>query len=244
MSTRQWGPGHFRPHSVYRSPAEASGRAFDYVLCANKMTASTDDLGPYRELRAVVSGGTTLVSLQNGVDVEAPLREMFPDNTLISGIMYFNCRQLEPGVFTQQSSIRSYPVGVALYGRGHARSISTVDDARLAEFVQLGDGDVCPLDNLAKERWCKQLWNGAFNPLCAISGFNTQDLLHDPFFRSMVVKVMDETYKVAAVSGESIDPAMPQHLIDVTESSPSITPSMLQDVKANRDLEIETLCGK
>ncbi|CAG8144519.1 unnamed protein product [Penicillium nalgiovense] len=241
ISTRKWGPGHFIPQAVYRSPLEACGKLFDYVLCTNKST--TGIASSYNELRAVTNGRTAFLALQNGVDVEAPLRGTFPNNTIISGIVYFNSRQLSPGLISQESSIRSYPVGLAVYDRRKAE-FGVLDDEKLAEFVQLTGGEFQPLNDAVSERWVKQLWNGVFNPLCAIYKLNTHDLLHQPSLARRVSKAMEEIYIIAAASGASIDPTMPQRLMDVTKRSPPIVPSMLQDVLVHRSMEIESLCGK
>lgn len=241
ITTRKWGTGHFRPQVVYRSPLEACGKHFDYVLCANKST--TDIASSYNELRAVANSRTAFLALQNGVDVEAPLRDTFPNNTIISAIVYFSCRQLSPGFISQESSIRSYPVGVAVYDRRKAKC-GLVDDEKLAKFVQLTGGDFQQLDDIVSERWVKQLWNGVFNPLCAIHKLNTHGLLHRPDLARQASKAMEEIYEVAVTARASIDPTMPLRLMKATEQSPPIVPSMLQDALAHRPMEIESLCGK
>lgn len=241
ISTVKWGTGRFMPYSVHQKLTEACTRPFDYILVANKVIEGDGSL--YQGLKEVVDDDTTLVSLQNGLGVEGPLRETFPNNTLISSIIYFSCRQINPGIIAQEAGIRSYFAGVALYGRGNGKG-SVLDRKRLAEFVKLGHGDFQVLDNFLTERWSKQLWNGAFNPLCAITGLDTRQLLRSSsLFRDSVAKIMDETFDIAAAAGVVLDSRLPQSLIEITENAPSIVPSMLQDVRAKRPMEIESLCG-
>ncbi|KAI0475428.1 ketopantoate reductase PanE/ApbA-domain-containing protein [Xylariaceae sp. FL0804] len=311
LSTAIWGAGHFRPHAVFSSPAEAaiansssgsssSSGHFDYVLCANKSTTTTAESShhhhhyreqsapsPYEDLRAVVGGETTLVSLQNGVDVEAPLRRAFPRNTILSGIVYISCRQPTPGVVCQDAGIRPHAVGLGVYDRRRRPSSSLssssssssssrltdnddydndADDARLASFLALtghhrgggggpGPGDdqqlfhFLPRGAVPRERWAKQLWNGTFNPLCALSGLDTHGLLRagGRWGRgAAAARAMAEVAAVAAAAtGAPLDPGLPRALLDVTARGPPITPSMLQDVRAGRGpVEVEALCGE
>lgn len=242
MSSLKWGTGCFIPDSVHQHAQDIRQGPFDYVLCSNKVTTGT--IEDYEALRSVVDRKTTLVSLQNGIDVEAPLRRTFPNNTLISGIIYYSCRQLSMGVVNHEASIRPYLAGLALDSE-RQKSMDPNHNARFSDLINLGLGEFAPLQNFSKERWIKQLWNGAFNPLCAIYQRDTQRLLnHTTSGRSLVERVMTETYNVAVAAGASIDPEVPEGLIDMTCRSPPIEPSMLQDLHSGRAMEIETLCGK
>lgn len=229
---------------MHRLPKDAPDGPFDYVLCANKVTAGVEQ--HYQSLGPVVDENTTLVSFQNGINVEEPLRHAFPRNTLVSGIVYDSCRQPGPGRITQDASIRPYLAGLALFPQEHlCGSKSIYDNAKLNDLVRLAGGEFQPLDDLLTARWSKQLWNGAFNPLCAIFRQDTRRLLHHlTMGRSLVERIMSETFDVAIAAGAAIDPMLPQQLVDLTIRSPAIEPSMLQDVRSNRLMEIESLSGE
>lgn len=62
LRTAFWGPGHFMPARVCRSPREVRDVPFDYIVTANKLTSSPT----YSELAGLVNSRTTLVSAQNG----------------------------------------------------------------------------------------------------------------------------------------------------------------------------------
>lgn len=242
MSSPKWGTGRFIPYAVYRHPRDVRQGPFDYVLCTNKVTSDTTK--DYEALKTIVDGETTMVSLQNGIDVEAPLRRTFPKNTLISGIIYYSCRQPNMGFVSHEASIRPYLSGLALSGDLQQRT-GSIHRAKLHDLIRLGRGEFHPLRNFSTERWIKQLWNGAFNPVCAIYQRDTQRLLSNTLSgRSMVGRMMQETYNVATAAGASIDPGLPEELIELTSRSPPIEPSMLQDLRSSRAMEIETLSGK
>ena len=239
MSSPKWGSGRFIPDSVHQSTRDIKQGPFDYVICANKITAHAAK--DYESLKSVVDNKTTLVSLQNGLEVEAPLRRTFPENNLISGIIYYSCQQRSPGVVVHEASIRPYFSGLAPGTNPQGSS----HDAQIQDLVRLGQGEFHALRNFWSERWIKQLWNGAFNPICAIYQQDTQKLLKNSLSgRSLIGRVMRETYNVATAAGALIDPDLPEGLIEMTSQSPPIEPSMLQDLRSKRAMEIETLCGK
>ena len=217
---------------------------FDYIVCANKVGLDAEK--DYQSLRPLVNDHTTLVSFQNGLDVETPLRRTFPKNTLISAIVYYSCQQPRPGFIIQEACIQPHLAGLALFDRNQTdASRFNTSSARLSRLLELGQGDLQPLDDLIIARWTKQLWNGAFNPLCAIFQQDTRQLLQDRFSGcGLVERLMSETVNVANAAGVVIDSTMPQKLIEVTMQSPPIKPSMLQDMLSNKPMEIEPLSGK
>lgn len=241
LATSKWGLASFKPHRTYLSCAEVPRGSYDYVLCTNKVTPTFGS--SYFDLQDIVSRDTTLVSLQNGIGVEAALRQVFPDNTLISGIVYISCQQPRPGLVRQEACIRPHIAGLALFPP-RQQVISTQDRLRFNEYLQLGNGEYRQISDLLSERWAKQLWNGTFNPLCAIYKINTHELLaEEGYKRGLVATLMRETHNVAVAAGARLDHTISDDLIKVTASSPSIEPSMLQDVRSNRAMEIESING-
>ena len=241
LITSKWGPASFKPYRTYRSCAEIPPGRFDNVLCTNKVTPTLGNA--YSDLRRVVSEQTTLVSLQNGIGVEAALRQVFPENTLISGIVYVSCQQPRSGLIQQTACIRSHIAGLALSPPRH-RAISSMDRLRFNDFVHLGNGEYKPISDLVSERWTKQLWNGSFNPLCAIFGLSTHELLAGANGkRGLVADLMRETRDVAVAAGARLSQTISDDLINVTVNSPSIEPSMLHDVRLRRNMEIESING-
>lgn len=238
--TAIWGAGHFRPDRVSRSPFELRHVPFDYVVCANKATASTN----YGGLSSVVGKKTVLVSAQNGVGVEAPLQRCFPEQTVLSGIVYIACNQPSPGVFAQTSSINTHSLALGSY-RDHNSTTSnqTQQSQQLQEFASL-DATFRVSQDVLKEKWTKQIWNGAFNPITALSGLNTHQILASPKHVEMIRHIMKETCQVARASGVSFEDHIIEQLLATTRTSAAVYPSMLQDAIAGKPMEIEPLSGK
>jgi len=238
--TAIWGAGHFQPARVSRSPFELRHVSFDYIVCANKATASST----YGGLSSVVSKKTVLVSAQNGVGVEAPLQRCYPEHTILSGIVYIACNQPSPGVFAQTSSINTHSLALGLYnGRSSTTPKQTTELQQLHDFASL-DASFRVSQDVLREKWTKQIWNGAFNPIAALSGLNTHQIMVSPKHVDMIRQIMKETCQVARASGVPFDDHIVEQLLATTRSSAAVYPSMLQDAIAGKPMEIEPLSGK
>ncbi|KAH3915953.1 hypothetical protein HBH56_066980 [Parastagonospora nodorum] len=239
MSTAMWGDGMFRPHRVVRSTREVSHVPFDYVVCANKITTS-DSSRTINELVPVVSPRTTLVSAQNGVGVEAPLGRAFQNNNILSAVCYISCLQPIPGIVQQISNIRPHAFHIGHYDKPMFGS--TMDRAqKLKDFVAL-DNRFKQINDVQAERWTKQIFNGAWNPMTAITGLETHPLIASPYLDT-VRRLAQETFNVATGLGVSLPEDLPEKTIEFAKANPSMAPSMLQDARKKRLMEVDSLCG-
>lgn len=90
IQSENHGEHRFHPHAVYRSPREASDAGeteFDFILVASK---AVDLEGTVNDLRPVVKGngeGTCVVIMQNGVGNEDWFWRVWPECTIISGVV-------------------------------------------------------------------------------------------------------------------------------------------------------------
>jgi 2-dehydropantoate 2-reductase len=239
MNTNLWGNATFRPHRVVRSTREISDLAFDYVVCANKITPS-DGSATIGELSPVISSRTTIVTAQNGVGVEAPLGRAFPSNTILSAICYISCSQATPGIVQQVSQIRPHAFHIGVYDT-RAFGGSANGKQKLQDFVSL-DTRFKQIEDVQAERWTKQIFNGAWNPMTAITGLETHPLIASPYL-VMVRQLAQETFNVAVGSGVSLPQDLPEKTIQSAMNNPSMAPSMLQDARKNRLMEVGPLCG-
>ncbi len=67
-------------HAVVKTPAEAAGH-YDYVVCCQK---AVEQEAVVKLLAPVMDENTTIVLLQNGVEIEEPFRAMHPKNTILT----------------------------------------------------------------------------------------------------------------------------------------------------------------
>lgn len=143
----------------YTKDAAASGKTFDYVLCANKaFLDSTPSLADI--LRPVISENTSIVLLQNGAGNEEPLHAAFPDTTIISAVVWTGGRVLptENGVATlQQFAAEGLTIGVD-YRPTADRAADRKKLETLTGWLQAAGGECTLTDDIQSERWIKLIW--------------------------------------------------------------------------------------
>jgi 2-dehydropantoate 2-reductase len=94
-------------------------------------------------------------------------------------------------------------------------------------------------------QWRKVIFNAATNPVGALTGLTHGRVCEDPALRRLVSGLVDEGKAVASAQGITLD-ADPEELIDHA-ARPDVAyghkASMLQDVEAHRQTEIDYLNG-
>jgi 2-dehydropantoate 2-reductase len=94
-------------------------------------------------------------------------------------------------------------------------------------------------------QWRKLIFNAATNPIGALTGLTHGRVCEDPGLRRLVSALVDEGKAVAVAQGIELD-ADPEELIDYA-ARPDVAydhkASMLQDVEARRESEIDFLNG-
>src|SRR3954463_6357499 len=94
-------------------------------------------------------------------------------------------------------------------------------------------------------QWRKVIFNAATNPLGALTGLTHGRVCEQPALRRLASRLVDEGKAVAAAQGIELD-ADPEELIDYAarrDVAYDHKASMLQDVEARRDSEIDYLNG-
>jgi ketopantoate reductase len=131
------------------------------VLCANKaLLDATPSLSD--QLRPVISSSTSIVLLQNGVGAEAPLHTSFPDNTIISAVVWTGGKALpeKDGVAgAEQFNREGLTIGVDY--RSEDASVRKEERKKLdklVEWLEAGKGECTVTEEIQTERWIKVIW--------------------------------------------------------------------------------------
>ena len=228
-----WGDFSFLPEKVIRKAQDFEGFP-DYILVTLK---SSPCLNHSRMIRNVVGDKTAIILLQNGIDIECPYVEDFPNNEIISGLAFVCVSSTKAGFVEHQDFGRltfgKYPIG-----------------PRTPKIKALADifnrvGVPCSIsEDIILERWKKLLWNASFNPVSVLGGGQTTQAIMDcPDAANLVEEVMIEVSKVAQTTGNEITPGViHRHLEDTRAMRPYKT-SMLLDYEAGKTLEIDAILG-
>ncbi len=143
--------------TVYKScqDAAASG-SFDYVLCASKALLDAKPALEQQIQAVVTKGKTSIVILQNGVGAEAPLHAAFPDNTIISAVVWTGGRIVGDGK-VEQFNREGLTIGVDWRDGGDKAEEQQRLDG-LVSILQAGGGDCNVVESIQSERWVKVIW--------------------------------------------------------------------------------------
>jgi 2-dehydropantoate 2-reductase len=116
---------------------------------------------------------------------------------------------------------------------------------RLAEACTRAGLPTTAVADARGPQWRKVIFNAATNPIGALTGLTHGRVCEDPALRRLVTGLVDEGKAVAAAQGIELD-ADPEELIDHA-ARPDVAydhkASMLQDVEARRQTEIDYLNG-
>lgn len=237
--TQLWERGSFRPHRVARSVLELQDVPFDYVICANKNVRSNESAF-VDTIRPAIRPTTTLVSVQNGIDVEQPLTKAHPRNLVLSAICYISCRQRGPCLVEQIAQIRPHAFHIG--PSSHMMDDGKSEASRVDVLVRM-DSSFRAVKDINTERWTKMVFNGSWNPVAALSGYDTHQIQQQPHLLAMVQRLAEEIYEVALKSGAKLPRTLLQETLRSAATAPPMVPSMLQDARSGREMEIEPLCG-
>ncbi|MGR9073181.1 MAG: ketopantoate reductase family protein [Gammaproteobacteria bacterium] len=226
-SLGQW---RFRPLRVLKH-ADAFDGIPDYVILCTKVL---ENLNRVELIRGAVGKNTTIVFIQNGVEIEEEMRRAFPENEVISGLAFICCNRLPDGVISHQA-----------YGRltlGNLSGEVSANTERLCEIFSRSGIECQTSTDIVGARWQKCVWNAPFNPLSVLSGgLSTQAILdsQEPFVRS----IMTEVFVIAAAAGHPLPEDVIETNIQNTKVMPPYKTSMLLDYEAGRPMETEAILG-
>jgi 2-dehydropantoate 2-reductase len=141
----------------------------------------------------------------------------------------------------------------ALQGRGHAkhhfgnglivgepRGGQTERAQQTVDLLCAAGFDASLSAQIQKDIWYKLWGNMTVNPISAITGATTDLLLADPLVRGFMSRVMREAQTIGARLGLPID-QQPEDRHAVTAKLGAFKSSMLQDIEAQRAVELDAL---
>lgn len=187
----------------------------------------TDSAAPW--LRALAGPGTTVVTLQNGVEHGAAVARYVGQATVLPTVVWFPAEVVAPG----RIRVRGVPLlTVPDVPAGH----------ELAELLVPGGARVEPVADFTTAMWHKLVIN-------AVAGFEVltdkrAEIYRRPDVHRLARDYAAEVIAVARAAGAAIEPADADRIADrFARMRPEIGTSMLYDRRAGRPLEWEARNG-
>ena len=179
----------------------------------------------------------SVCSVQNGVGNEEAIAEHV--GLVIRGTTFPAGKILEPG------HVQWDVKGDTTIGPFEPRPAPMGEIERLADACTRAGLPTEAVADARGPQWGKLIFNAATNPIGALTGLTHGRVCEDPGLRGLVSGLVDEGKAVAAAQGIELD-ADPEELIDYA-ARPDVAydhkASMLQDVEARRESEIDFLNG-
>jgi len=221
----------WHPDAVYTQADASSAPAFDVVILCVKVVPSIDRVAL---LKPWVSIDTTIMLIQNGIDIEPPIAQAFPHNPLISALAFIAVSRVAPGKVDHKAYGR---LVMGMYGEGQVPKA-------LVEAFNAGGVAAKVTENIQYERWAKCIWNAPFNPVSVLAGgADTLQMLDAPQGETTIRAMMAEVMAVAAADGHALPTDAADKNIQVTRDMPAYRNSMALDFLAGRELELEAILG-
>ncbi|TID26597.1 hypothetical protein E2P81_ATG01069 [Venturia nashicola] len=246
IDSKLWGKVHCSPTPV-RTAAEAVAYGpFDYILVSSKAFRGTSAL--LKE--AVTPGVTSIVLAQNGIGIEEEYHEAYPENTIISGVVYLPTTQTSPG-YVSMGPFENFEIGIYPTPTSTPPTTSQQSSIEAAErFAGIFKkaGATCSVfSDIQRPRWTKLCVNAAWNSMCALTLCDDANLIRSsPGAMEQVRKIMQEIAVLAegvGYPGVAADADKTTNRILGRLETGGKEPSMLTDVRHSRPMETEAILG-
>lgn len=205
--------------------------AFDFVVVTAKNIPNVHADLASQISPSVTPGSTTIVLVQNGLNIERPYLDKFPRNIVLSGISLIGSEELKSG-FVKHSFADHLTIGPF-----HNPNLETAKEIEEAEsFVGIysaGGKTVCIYDkNVIWSRWKKLVYNSSLNPICALTGLDAGQIrMAGDSISTLVRDAMREIKAAANASGYELPEDIVEYMANIDPIEGRFAPSMLQDVR-------------
>jgi 2-dehydropantoate 2-reductase len=179
-------------------------------------------------------GGPAAGRHLDSVDPGGAIAAVLPASRVIGGTVHLSASAPAPGAVS--------------WSRGNELIIGELDGSAsprldaLAAALRGAGFDVTVSPRIREDVWYKLWGNLTLNPICALTGASTGPALDDDLVREFISRAMLEARAVGELIGCPIAQT-PQDRHAVTRKLGDFVPSMLQDARAGRPLELDALTG-
>ncbi len=238
-------------HRVRASASAAELGPQDLVVVAVKAPAMRDvapQLAPLLAARTVVLtamngvpwwflqgfGGRLQGRQLHAVDPGGDIAAAVGARHIVGGVVHASCSVAAPGVVRH-----GFGNKIII---GEPSGESTARTTALARLLEHAGFEAPVSDQIQRDIWFKLWGNMTMNPVSAITGATTHQVLDDELVRGFCSHVMGEAKQIGAHLGLVID-QLPEDRHAVTRRLGAFKTSMLQDVEAGRVVELDALVG-
>lgn len=187
---------------------------------------------------------TTLVLLQNGLNIEKPFLEAHPRTVILSGVSLIGSAEPNSGRIVQNEPDRLL-IGAFRHPTIDEETASTKARQFVTLYSASGRTDCKYSPNVLHDRWRKLVYNACFNPICAVTGVDSGRIrLADGGLDGLVRPAMKEIVAAAkAAANVVLEDDVVEKVIATDPLESWAKPSMLQDLEKVRKPSSECVAG-
>ncbi|CAN6629662.1 hypothetical protein TRVA0_012S01420 [Trichomonascus vanleenenianus] len=220
--------------------AVAEGEIYDYIMVCMKVLPElykSEDI----IANAVTPGHTVIVLMQNGIGIEKPVAERFPENIVLSGISMIASMNLHGRILHKEHD----KLKVGYYSSPGIPEDKIIDAAE--KFVDIYGASGAHTEfvpNLDKARWTKLIYNSCINTISALILLDTGRLYLSGLDQSLIIPTMQEIKAIALKAlGEPLEPEDIDFRMLLSDEGVYYHPSMMVDVEKGNPIELEVILG-
>ena len=217
----------FSGHLPARAATDTTALASPDLVLVCVKSADTEQAG--RSLAGRLLPGTSVLSLQNGVDNALRLSTVI-NHPVIPVVVYVGSAMAGPG-------------HVKHHGGGDLAIGPSAASEALAQTLEAAGVRTTIADDIDKTLWSKLIINCAFNALSAVADISYGPMLEVEGTRDVVTRAVQEATAVARASGVSIPDDLLAHILNIPSIMPNQTSSTAQDLARGKPSEIDFLNG-
>ncbi len=179
-------------------------------------------------------GGVLRDTRLDAVDPGGEIAAAIHANQIVGGVVHASCSVRAPGLIQHGFGNK------LIVGEPSGERSARVN--ALAALLERGGFEAPVSDRIQSDIWFKLWGNMTMNPVSAITGATSTQVLDDELVRRFCTRVMGEAKEIGACLGIVID-QQPDDRHAVTRKLGAFKTSMLQDVEAHRPVELDALVG-
>ncbi|MDE0005643.1 MAG: 2-dehydropantoate 2-reductase [Rhodospirillaceae bacterium] len=205
----------------------------DYVIVCVKLW---DTAAAAEAMRPMVGPGTTILSLQNGVETD-DLERVFGSRCMLGASAYIGSAIGAPGVIRHVGAMQRVVTGER--GGGSSDRVE-----RLLAALRRGGVDADASDNIQRTIWEKFVFLVGLSSATTLFRAPLGWAREDPKAREVLLDAMRETAAVARALGIALEPGFARGRLEFADGLPAeMTSSMHSDLEQGNRLELEWLSG-
>jgi 2-dehydropantoate 2-reductase len=177
-------------------------------------------------------GGALAGTRLQAIDPTGEIARIIPIERIVGCVVHASCLQSQAGVVQQHFGNR------LIIGEPSGQKTARV--LRIAALLSAAGFEAPVSEQIQKDTWYKLWGNMTVNPVSALTGATTDFILDDPLVRNFISSIMLEAKEIGSRIGIPIL-TQPEERHAVTLKLGAFKTSMLQDVEAQRQVEIDAL---